>query len=293
MAQIPSIDQPFARVEGGKAFLEVPWFRYFINSNPDGQGTGTGVLHGNAFSAPTWGPVVLTTDVSGVLPFLNGGTGLSAGTSGGVLAFTSATTIASSGALTQYGLVIGGGPGAAPSALAALGTVFQVLHGNGVGAPSWGAVDLVNDVTGTLAVTNGGTGVTTATGTGSVVRANNPIIGGALMGNTQYSGLIDWFVPAVISGYHINGNDTNTVSVTAVATTIMGSDKSCLFIVHDKTSGGMSLGMMDATGGVVIITAGVAGIAFTRSAGVGLQAAVTAGANPRSLSTFTIGVGAA
>lgn len=38
------------------------------------QGTGTTVLHGNAAGNPSWGAVVLTTDISGILPLANGGT---------------------------------------------------------------------------------------------------------------------------------------------------------------------------------------------------------------------------
>lgn len=38
-------------------------------------GTSTTLLHGNAGGSPTFGAVVLTTDVSGVLPFANGGLG--------------------------------------------------------------------------------------------------------------------------------------------------------------------------------------------------------------------------
>ena len=45
----------------------------------------------------------------------NGGTGLASGTSGGVLAYTAAGTLASSGALTANLPVIGGGAGVAPS----------------------------------------------------------------------------------------------------------------------------------------------------------------------------------
>lgn len=45
----------------------------------------------------------------------DGGTGLSSGTSGGVLAFTAAGTLASSGALAANAIVIGGGAGVAPS----------------------------------------------------------------------------------------------------------------------------------------------------------------------------------
>lgn len=39
-------------------------------------GTTTTVLHGNAAGLPTWGPVSLTADVSGILPGANGGTGV-------------------------------------------------------------------------------------------------------------------------------------------------------------------------------------------------------------------------
>jgi hypothetical protein len=54
-------------------------------------------------------------NASGTLAVANGGTGLTTGTSGGVLAFTAAGTLASSAALTASALVIGGGAGVAPS----------------------------------------------------------------------------------------------------------------------------------------------------------------------------------
>ncbi len=42
-------------------------------------GTTTTLLHGNAAGAPTFGAVTLTTDVTGVLPVANGGTGSASG----------------------------------------------------------------------------------------------------------------------------------------------------------------------------------------------------------------------
>ncbi len=42
------------------------------------------------------------------------------------------------------------------------GTTVTVLHGNASGNPSWAAVNLANDTTGTTAIGNGGTGQTTA-----------------------------------------------------------------------------------------------------------------------------------
>lgn len=96
----------------------------------------------------------------------DGGTGLSSGTSGGVLAFTDATTLTSSAALAANQLVLGGGAGAVPATLGSLGTTTTVLHGNAAGAPTFGAVSLTTDVTGTLPAANGGTGGTSGAVTG-------------------------------------------------------------------------------------------------------------------------------
>jgi hypothetical protein len=92
----------------------------------------------------------------------DGGTGLGSGTSGGILAYTAAGTLASSALLTQYGPVIGGGAGAAPSAIAA-GSNNQVLRGATGAAPAFGALvdaDVPDDITindpdGTLTTSNG------------------------------------------------------------------------------------------------------------------------------------------
>jgi len=79
------------------------------------QGTTTTLLHGNAAGAASFAAVALTTDVSGTLPVANGGTGLTAGTSGGVLAYSAAGTLVSSAALAATALVVGGGAGVAPA----------------------------------------------------------------------------------------------------------------------------------------------------------------------------------
>jgi hypothetical protein len=92
--------------------------------------------------------------VAGTLAVANGGTGLTAGTSGGILAYTGTGTLASSVALTANALVLGGGAGAAPAPLGSLGTTTTVLHGNAAGAPTFGAVSLSADVTGNLPVGN-------------------------------------------------------------------------------------------------------------------------------------------
>jgi len=96
------------------------------------------------------------------LPVANGGTALTSGTSGGVLAYTASGTLASSAALTASALVLGGGAGATPTPMGSLGTTTTVLHGNAAGAPTFGAVSLTADVSGTLPNTSGGTGQSSA-----------------------------------------------------------------------------------------------------------------------------------
>lgn len=85
------------------------------------------------------------------VPVADGGTGLSSGTSGGILGYTASGTLASSAALTASALMLGGGAGATPTALGSLGTTTTVLHGNAAGAPAFSAIALSTDVSGTVA----------------------------------------------------------------------------------------------------------------------------------------------
>ena len=78
------------------------------------------------------------TDVS----VADGGTGLSAGTAGGVPYFSATNAMTSSALLTQYAPVVGGGAGTAPHSISGgVGTANQVLTSNGGGSdPSWNLV---------------------------------------------------------------------------------------------------------------------------------------------------------
>lgn len=99
-------------------------------------------------------PQYLTLILGAALDVASGGTGLTSGTSGGVLSFIGTTTIASSALLTNHELVLGGGAGATPSTPVGLGTNVQVLHGNAAGDPTWSMVSLTSDVAGVLPLAN-------------------------------------------------------------------------------------------------------------------------------------------
>jgi hypothetical protein len=128
-------------------------------------------LSGLTPSTATTGAVTL----AGTLGVASGGTGLTAGTSGGILGYTATGTLASSVALTANALVLGAGAGATPTPMASLGTTTTVLHGNASGAPTFGAVSLTADVTGVLPTANGGTNLGGATPftSGGVVYASS------------------------------------------------------------------------------------------------------------------------
>ena len=92
---------------------------------------------------------------STVIPVSGGGTALANGTSGGILGFTAAGTIASSALLTQFGLVVGGGAGSTPSAITP-GTAGQFLIAQTSANPSWNTLgrDATSDASGNITISN-------------------------------------------------------------------------------------------------------------------------------------------
>jgi len=108
---------------------------------------GNALISGGVGVAPSYGKIGLTTHVSGTLPNTNGGTG-------------------QSGAFTQYGITYASSTTALATSSA--GTSTTVLHGNASGAPTFGAVSLTADVSGTLPIANGGTNSTATPTAGTV-----------------------------------------------------------------------------------------------------------------------------
>ena len=117
----------------------------------------------------TSGNVTLTSQAAAGTPTITFGTssGTPAVTASSPLGITAATgnitcatCTTNAAALTNNLIVLGAGSQA--TQIGPAGTTTTVLHGNAAGAPSYTAVDLVNDTASTLTVAKGGTGQTTA-----------------------------------------------------------------------------------------------------------------------------------
>lgn len=111
--------------------------------------------------------VSLATGVTGTLPVANGGLGIATGTSGGLPYFSGATTIASSGALTANQIVVGGGPGAAPSTSSLAAISAAVTTGSYLKVTGFADTVTALGNTGTainIDVTSGGVFTATLTG---------------------------------------------------------------------------------------------------------------------------------
>lgn len=201
-----------------------------------------------------------------------GGTGLTSGTSGGILGFTATGVLASSIALTANAIVLGGGVGATPTPLGSLGTNITVLHGNATGAPTFGAVNLATDVAGNLSTSNlnGGSGASSSTfwcgngtwatpgGTGTVTTTGSPATGnlakfsgstsitnGDLAGDVTTSGNLTTTVVAIGGKGIVLGGNLTTTGAFALNMTLTGATS-----VTMPTSGTLST----TTGTVTSVT---------------------------------------
>jgi len=161
-----------------------------------GLGTSTQVLHGNASGYPTWGAVSLTSDVTGILPIANGGSGItSAGAAG--------TVVYSTGSALDF---------------SAVGTLGQILTSGGSGAPVWiSTVPIANGGTNSIALPTAG-GVSYGTGTAYAFTASG-ITGQVLTSNGTSAPTWGTSIGASGSNVTIAGRDVGT----AVAATITGA----------------------------------------------------------------------
>jgi hypothetical protein len=219
----------------------------------------------------------LTTGVTGTLPVLNGGTGVTTSTgTGSVVLSTSPTLVTpllgtpTSGVATNLtGLplttgvtgtlpVLNGGTGqttaaAAITALTGTQTSAYYLRSNGTNATL--SALAAADLTGTVAVASGGTGVTTSTGTGSVVLSTSPTLVTPLLGTptsgvaTNLTGLP--LTTGVTGTLPVANGGTGVTTSTGSGNTVLSTSPTLVTpVLGTPTSGTLSNCTVDGTNSV-------------------------------------------
>lgn len=155
MAQIPALTNAsqIKFQDGNNTFLKrLDSLVAFVNAG-SGTVTSVDVSGGSTGLSTTGGPITTTGTITlaGTLVAANGGTGQSSYTTGDILYASGATAL---------------------SKLADVATGNVLLSGGVSTAPAYGKVGLTTHVSGTLAISNGGTGVTAVGGDGTVLASN-------------------------------------------------------------------------------------------------------------------------
>jgi hypothetical protein len=205
-----------------------------------GVSTLTGYVKGNGTAAFTASATVPSTDITGLGTMSTQNANAVAITGGTITGITD-LAVADGGtgqgsALTQYGLIYGST--ATAMASTAAGTSTQVLHGNASGAPTFSAVSLTADVSGTLPLGNGGTGVTTA-----------PAAAAVLLGYTSTATAAGTTVLTNTSSQYQLFTGTQAETITLPVTSTLGAGWS--FHIVNNSTGSLTV---NSSGADLVIT---------------------------------------
>jgi hypothetical protein len=189
------------------------------------------------------------------LAVADGGTGLSSGTSGGILYFSGTTTLASSGALAANALVIGGGAGVAPSTTTT-GTGVVTAVGNAVNTTG-GIVTQSGTLAASSLLVGGGASTaisSTTTGTGVVTAVGNAV-------NTT-GGLVTQSGTLASSALLLGGGASTAISSTTTGTGVVTA-------LGNATNAANGVPVLNASGLLAIAQGGTNSSATATAGGVG------------------------
>jgi hypothetical protein len=209
--------------------------------------TGSGV-------PPTYGKVNLTQHVTGTLPIGSGGTNSGAALSGSTIIISNGT-----------GIVQG-----------AAGTATTVLHGNAGGAPTYSAVSLTADVSGTLPVANGGTGQASAISIPAVYGT------GRVTGQTA--------AVASVAAFTVGGADASfliSANVLITASVTHSFSVTCTYTDEGGTSRVLTLNFSQLTGTFVTTLTNILGASAYEGVPVHIRAKAATSITIATTGTFT------
>ena len=210
------------------------------------------------------GDYELVGTIGPTVPVARGGTGLTSGTSGGVLYYSATGTLASSGALAASAIVLGGGAGVAP-ATTTTGTGVVTAVGNAVNTTG-GLVTQSGTLASSALLLGGGASTaisSTTTGTGVVTAVGNAV-------NTT-GGLVTQSGTLASSALLLGGGASTAISSTTTGTGVVTAVGNAV-----NTTGGLVTQSGTLTANNILLGGG-ASTAISSSSLLATSAAVTSG----------------
>ena len=203
-----------------------------VASGGTGATTLTGYVSGNGTGAMTAATTIPGSAISGYLPVTAGGTGTTTGpTQGGVIYAISNVVYGSIGA----------------------GTSGQALLSGGTGAPTWSSNinGTAGNVSGTVAVANGGTGATSATVQGGVIYGSSTTVMASTVAGTSGQVLTSNGTSAPTWSSTLSGNAATATSATNLAGGSAGT-------IAYQTAAGATSQLTAGTSGYLLTSNGAA-----------------------------------